>query len=60
MVDDPAFTYPVMIGFQNKATWTDGTITMLKPVDISGSLRTTTDATIGGPLVATTGITTNN
>jgi len=58
-VDDPAFNYPVLIGFQNKATWTDGTITMLKPVDISGSLRTTTDATIGGPLVATTGITTN-
>jgi len=36
--NDPSDLYPALIGFQNKADWTDGTITVLKPLDIIGSL----------------------
>jgi hypothetical protein len=47
-VDDPAGTYPVLIGFQDKASWTDGRITLLKNTDISGSLNVTNDINISG------------
>ena len=40
-VDDPAGSYPVLIGFQDKTNYTDGTVTVLKPLDVSGSLNVT-------------------
>lgn len=43
--NDPSDSYPVFIGFQNKASWTDGRITMLKNTDISGSLIVTNGIT---------------
>jgi hypothetical protein len=39
--NDPTDSYPAIIGFQNKSTWTDGRPTFLTPVDISGSVSMT-------------------
>lgn len=36
--NDPTDSYPALIGFQNKADWTDGKVTVLKPLDVSGSV----------------------
>ena len=36
--NDPTDSYPAMINFQNKATWTDGRISLLRSTDITGSL----------------------
>lgn len=38
-VNDPADSYPAMIGFQNKTNWTDGRVTVLKRLDVSGSVN---------------------
>jgi len=43
--NDPTDSFPAMINFQNKATWTDGRITLLKNTDITGSLNVTGDIT---------------
>jgi hypothetical protein len=40
-VNDPTDSYPAMFGFQNKANYTDGTITALRDLDVSGSLNVT-------------------
>ena len=40
-VDDNVGNYPVLIGFQNKATWTDGTISMLKHTNFVDGLTIT-------------------
>jgi len=40
-VNDPTDSFPAMIGFQNKSTWTDGRITLLRNTDISGSIKQT-------------------
>lgn len=39
--NDPSDLYPALIGFQNKTDWTAGTITVLKPLDVSGSVSIT-------------------
>jgi hypothetical protein len=39
--NDPTDSYPVLIGFQSKSNWTDGTVTILKPLDVSGSVNIT-------------------
>lgn len=36
--NDPSDTFPAFIGFQNQATWTDGTISILKPLNVTGSV----------------------
>lgn len=41
VANNPSNTYPAIIGFQNKSTWTDGRPTFLTPVDISGSVNIT-------------------
>ena len=40
--------YRPMFGFQSQTTWTNGTITALKPLVVSGSLTTTNNITING------------
>jgi len=47
-VNDPADSYPAMIGFQNKTNWTDGRVTILKPLDVSGSLSVSGSSTFRG------------
>jgi cytoskeletal protein CcmA (bactofilin family) len=42
-LNDPTDSYPAVIGFQNKASWTDGTISILKPLVVSGSVAVTGD-----------------
>lgn len=41
-LNDPSDLYPVVIGFENKSTWTDGRVTFLTPISasqgITGSL----------------------
>jgi hypothetical protein len=39
--NDPTDSYPAMINFQNKATWTDGRISLLRNTDLTGSLKIT-------------------
>ena len=39
--NDPTDSYPAMIGFQNKANYTNGTVTILNGLDVSGSLGVT-------------------
>jgi len=66
--NDPTDNYPAMIGFQDKANYTDGRITLLKNTDISGSLYVSSsiqkDVIVDGQiwvsssLVAATGTTT--
>lgn len=36
--NDPDDLYPALIGFQNKSDWTDGTISILKPLNVTGSV----------------------
>lgn len=36
--NNPDDEYPALIGFQNKGDWTDGTISILKPLSITGSV----------------------
>jgi hypothetical protein len=42
--NDTGDTYPALIGFQGKDNWTDGTVTILKPLDVSGSLNLSDNA----------------
>tara|TARA_R110000823_G_scaffold52454_6_gene129763 strand:- start:151 stop:2160 length:2010 start_codon:yes stop_codon:yes gene_type:complete len=44
--NDPTDSYPALIGFQNKADWTDGKVTILKPLVLSGSLGVVDNAFI--------------
>jgi hypothetical protein len=37
--NNPSDEYPAFIGFQQKSNWTDGRVTILKPLDVSGSLN---------------------
>ena len=39
--NNPAGEYPAIIGFQNKTNWTDGRVTVLKPLVVSGSVDIT-------------------
>jgi hypothetical protein len=43
--NNPSDEYPAFIGFQQKTNWTDGTVTILNPLDVSGSLRVTSHLT---------------
>jgi hypothetical protein len=43
-VNDTDDTYPAVFGFQNKANYTDGTVTILKPLIITGSVTITGSA----------------
>jgi uncharacterized coiled-coil protein SlyX len=47
-VNDTLDTYPAAIGFQNKANYTDGRVTILKPLVVSGSadIQTTLTASL--------------
>jgi hypothetical protein len=36
--NDPTDSYPALIGFQNKADWTDGKVTVLAPLGVNGPL----------------------
>jgi len=36
--NDPSDLYPAFLGFQNKSTWTDGRVSVLTPLVVSGSL----------------------
>ena len=36
--NDPADNYPVLIGFQDKSSWTDGRVTFLTPVSASSGI----------------------
>ena len=53
--NDPTDNFPAMIGFQDKARYTDGRITLLKNTDITGSLRTTTGIIIDNKLSISNG-----
>lgn len=37
-LNDPGDTYPTVIGFQNKASWTDGKVTFLTPISASAGI----------------------
>ena len=49
--NNPAGEYPAIIGFQNKTNWTDGRVTVLKPLVSQDTLTTTVDVKVGTQLV---------
>lgn len=54
-INDPTDSYPAVIGFQNKATWTDGRVTFLTPISasngITGSLLGTASYAVNANLL---------
>ena len=46
--NNPSSEYPAIIGFQNKTNWTDGRVTVLKPLIVSGSTTINGDHTTNG------------
>jgi hypothetical protein len=46
--NDPTDSFPAMIGFQNKANYTNGTVTILNGLDVSGSVDITGQYLVNG------------
>lgn len=55
--NNPTDTYPAALGFQNKANWTDGRITSLRPLVVSGSLNVSGSSTLRGNTTITGSLT---
>ena len=47
-VNDPTDSFPAMIGFQNKANYTNGTVTVLRDLDVTGSIDITGQYLVNG------------
>jgi hypothetical protein len=50
-VNDPTDSYPAIIGFQNKTNWTDGRVTILKPLVVSAAVSISGSTRITGSLI---------
>lgn len=57
-LNNPSDTYPVVIGFENKSTWTDGRVTFLTPISasqgITGSLTVSSSEQCGIHIITDT------
>ena len=54
-VNDPTDSYPAVLGFQSKATYTDGTMTALVPLNVTQSLSVVGNASFSSSVLINSG-----